>query len=251
MTSRQHEDAPGPATIPLRRWAPLAGLGLALAALYVFGLHEYLSLDALRRYQAGLSALVAQHMWLAVALYTVLYIGAVAVSFPGASFFTIAGGFLFGWTAGMALAMVAATTGASLFFLIARTSLGAVLSRRAGPRLQRLRDGFRENGFSYLLFLRLAPLFPFFLVNLAAAFFGIRLLPYVAATAIGILPGTFILAYFGEGLRTALHRSGSPFSPELLLGLALLAGLALVPVVVQKWRRGNGGAQEEVLRFPE
>ena len=140
---------------------------------------------------------------------------------------TITGGFLFGAALGTVLASVAATIGATLIFLIARTSLGALLAERAGPRAQKLRDGFQEEGFSYLLFLRLVPLFPFWLVNLAAALFGMRLLTYVAATAIGVVPATFVFAYFGHGLGTALDSEGPHVPATLLVALALLGLVAL------------------------
>ncbi len=156
----------------------------------------------------------------------VVYVAVVAISFPGAGALTITGGFLFGAALGTALASVAATIGATLIFLIARTSLGALLAERAGPRAQKLRQGFQEEGFSYLLFLRLVPLFPFWLVNLAAALFGMRLLTYVAATAIGVVPATFVFAYFGHGLGTALDSEGPHVPATLLvaLGAARLRG---------------------------
>jgi uncharacterized membrane protein YdjX (TVP38/TMEM64 family) len=223
----------------LLRWAPLAAVAIGLGLLYALDLHHYLSLEALRRYQASLAALVEARPAFAAAAYVTVYIATVALSFPGASALTAAGGLMFGCIAGTALALVAATIGATLIFLIARTSLGDFLAARAGPRAQRLRAGFREEGFLYLLFLRLVPLFPFWLVNLAAALFGMRLLPYVAATLIGILPGTFVLSYFGEGLGGALDGDGRILSTELLVGLALLGAMALVPVFVRRWRRGR------------
>ena len=85
-------------------------------------------------------------------------------------------------------------------FLTARTALGDPLLRRAGPRAHRLARGFREDAFSYLLFLRLVPAFPFFLVNLVPAFAGVRLGPFIAATAIGIIPGAIVFALAGVGL---------------------------------------------------
>ena len=223
----------------LLRWAPLAVVAIGLVLLYALDLHHYLSLEALRRYQASLAELVEDRPAFAAAAYVTVYIATVALSFPGASALTAAGGLMFGCVAGTALALVAATVGATLIFLIARTSLGDLLAARAGPRMQRLRAGFREEGFLYLLFLRLVPLFPFWLVNLAAALFGMRLFPYVAATAIGILPGTFVLSYFGEGLGGALGSDGRVLSTELLVGLALLGAMALVPVFVRRWRRGR------------
>jgi uncharacterized membrane protein YdjX (TVP38/TMEM64 family) len=225
---------------PLARWAPLVVVVAALVVGYALGLQDYFSLAALRDYHGTLSEFVAENPLLAAVVYLLVYALAVTVSFPGASFLTIAGGFLFGALFGTALAVVAATIGATSIFLIASTSLGDLLAAKAGPRVQRLRHGFQEEGFSYLLFLRLVPLFPFWLVNLAAALFGMRVVPYVAATAVGIVPGTFVYSYFGQGLGSALESEGSPASFELFLGLALLGVMALVPVAVRKWRRSRG-----------
>jgi uncharacterized membrane protein YdjX (TVP38/TMEM64 family) len=219
------------------RLAPLGLVALALALLYALGLQRMLSLEALSAARDSLAALVAANPVGAALAYVGLYVAAVALSFPGASFFTVAGGLLFGCVLGGALAVAAATAGATLIFLIARTSLGDILAERTGPRMSRLGEGFRAEGFSYLLFLRLVPLFPFWIVNLAAALFGMRLLPYVAATAIGIVPGTFVLAYFGRGLDSALVREGPPF--ELLIGLALLGAMALIPPLIRLRRRAQ------------
>jgi uncharacterized membrane protein YdjX (TVP38/TMEM64 family) len=230
-----------PARAPLRhrviRWLPLAGVLIGLALGYSFGLHHYLSLEALRRSELQLSAFVEANALLAALLYFSVYVAAVALSFPGASFLTIAGGFLFGAMLGTGLALVAATIGGTLIFLIARTSVGDFLAAKAGPRMQWLREGFQREAFSYLLFLRLVPLFPFWLVNLAAALFGMRLLPYVLATAIGILPGTFVFSYFGQGLRTALGSEGPPLSVGLFVAFALLGLMALLPAMVRRLRR--------------
>ncbi len=222
----------------LARWVPLAVVVAALALGYALGLHDYLSRETLRDYRGSLTGFVATNPGLAPFAYFIVYAVAVTLSFPGASLLTIAGGFMFGALAGTALAVVAATIGATLIFVIARTSLGDLLARKAGPRVQRMREGFQKDGFHYLLFLRLVPLFPFWLVNLAAALFGMRVLPYVAATAIGIVPGTFVYSYFGKGLGSALEHEGPPAS--LFVGFALLGIMALVPVAARKWRRGGG-----------
>jgi uncharacterized membrane protein YdjX (TVP38/TMEM64 family) len=227
----------------LLRALPLGAIVLALLVFYAMGAEDYLSLRALRHYRWILAAFVEEHAIIAPAAYFLLYVATVAVSFPSAGFLTIAGGFLFGASLGTVLAASAATLGATLVFLIARTSFGDLLTRRAGPRTQRLQEGFQEDSFSYLLFLRLVPLFPFWLVNLAAALFGMKLLPYVAATAIGILPTTFVLAYFGEGLATTIKEK-QPLSLHLLVAFILLGLLALLPVGVRKWRRGRASESE-------
>jgi uncharacterized membrane protein YdjX (TVP38/TMEM64 family) len=229
--------------VGLIRWAPLLAVMALLALGYAFGLHEHLSLEALRRSKHSLAAFVEGNPFGAAAAYIVVYVAAVAVSFPGASILTIAGGFMFGAFAGTNFAVVAATIGATLIFLIARTSLGDLLAERAGTRIQSLRAGFQAEGFNYLLFLRLVPLFPFWLVNLAAALFGMRLAPYVAATALGIIPGTFVYAYFGAGLGSALEHDGPKLPGKLVVALVLLGLMALVPVAVRKWRRKRESQQ--------
>ena len=240
-SGREHRPAPRP---PLVRFLPLAVVVLALGLGYAFGLHRFLSLDALRAYDDRLSAFVDENAVVAALAYVAVYVLAVALSFPGASVLTAAGGLMFGFAAGTVFALLAATIGATCIFLIARTSLGDVLASRAGPRLKRLRQGFQEEGFLYLLFLRLVPLFPFWLVNLAAALFGVGLAPFVAATAIGCLPGTLVLSYFGEGLGTALGGEVPEYWVEAVAArIALLALAILLPVFIRRWRRRHRGAQ--------
>ena len=116
------------------------------------------------------------------------------------------------------------------------------MQRKAGERIRKLRDGFQEDSFNYLLFLRLAPIFPFWLINLAPALFGMRLGPYVLATVIGILPGTFAYAYFGQGISSAIDMEGSLASPELLIGLGALGLAALIPIALKRIRQARRSA---------
>src|SRR6185436_17003766 len=141
---------------------------------------------------------------LAVLSYMGLYIVIVALSVPGAVFLTVTGGFLFGLALGAAAAVISATIGATVIFLAARTALGDPLLRRAGPRANQLAKGFRDDAFSYLLFLRLVPAFPFFLVNLVPAFAGVRLVPFITATALGVIPGAVVFAMAGTGLDSVI-----------------------------------------------
>jgi uncharacterized membrane protein YdjX (TVP38/TMEM64 family) len=223
----------------MKRLLPLLVLvGLALAA-YASGLGHYLSLDTLRDNRHTLLAWTDANPIQAALAYMALYALMVAVSLPGASIMTLAGGFLFGTWLGGSLTVAAATVGATLLFIAALSAFGGILGRRAGPFLARMGEGFRRDAFSYLLSLRLMPLFPFWVVNLVAALAGMRLHGFVAATAIGIIPGTFAYAAFGAGLAEAFD-SGVDVSlngilnPTLLAGLAVLGLLALVPAL---WRR--------------
>ncbi len=183
------------------RFLPLVVIAAALGLALVFRVHERLSLDALYAQSRTLDAFVAQNLVAALALFMLGYAVAVAISLPGASILTISGGFLFGTWFGGGAAWLAATIGATLIFLAARTAFGDVLRARAGSWLEKLSTGFRENAFNYLLVLRLTPMAPFFIVNLAPAFFNVSLRDYVLATLIGMIPGAFVYASVGAALQ--------------------------------------------------
>lgn len=248
------------------RWGKAAALALLIAGTAValaLGWHRALSFEALIDSRAALDGFVTRHFALALAAYVAAYIGAVALSVPGAVWLTIAGGVLFGWLLGGLAAAAGATVGATLVFLVARYALHDFVQDRLGPRLAAVAAGFRANAFSYLLFLRLVPAFPFFLVNLAPALAGVSARTFVAATAIGILPATFAFASFGAGLDSAIavqqasyeeclaagrdgcrlqFDPGAALTPQLLAGLLALGLLALVPVGVRRWRTRRQGA---------
>ncbi len=242
---------------PIRRLLPLIAILVLAVAAYVIVGRGGLSLEALVRNRLAIGAFVSEHRLLAVLAYIGIYIVAVALSLPGAVFLTVSGGFLFGLAVGASAAVIGATIGATLIFLVARTALGEPLLRRAGPRAAQLAQGFRDDAFSYLLFLRLVPAFPFFLVNLVPAFAGVRLVPFVAATALGVIPGALVYAFAGTGLdsviaaqqaansgclsagRTDCHMifdAKDVLTPQLIGALIALGLLALVPVVVKRLR---------------
>lgn len=235
-------DWPG---ISIRRLAPLALIACAaLAGLLLLG--DTLSFESLRENREVLLAWRDANLLLAALGYMALYIAVVALSLPGGAIMTLAGGFLFGVLAGTALAVIAATIGATAIFLAAKHGLGDVLHRRmtaghSAGMLKRIELGLRENEISYLLIMRLIPAFPFFLVNLAPAFLGVRLRNYVIATFTGIIPGSAVYAWIGAGLGAVFARGEAPdlgliFEPMVLgpiLGLALLAAL---PIILKKVR---------------
>ncbi len=227
----------------LRRAVPVAILLALVIAAFASGLHQYLTLDALRDNRAALLDLVARYGVLAAAAFVLAYAGAVALSLPGATIMTLAGGFLFGVAVGATLTVIGATVGATALFIIARSSFGDVLRQRAGPFVARMAEGFRKNAFNYLLFLRLVPIFPFWAVNLAPALLGMRLVPFVLATAVGIVPGTVVYSAFGASLGTVFDAGGDVrlkdvLSPTLIAALVGLGLLALLPVIL-KGRRSQ------------
>jgi uncharacterized membrane protein YdjX (TVP38/TMEM64 family) len=229
----------------LTRYIPLAVLVAGLAAFFALGGHRYVSFETLGQHRDALIVWVAANRVVAPLLYVVLYAVAIACSVPGGVVLTVTAGFLFGTLVGGSVALVGASLGATATFLAARTALRDLLKAKAGPALQRMEEGFRRDAFSYLLVLRLVPLFPFFLVNLVPALLGVPLRTYVAATLIGIVPGTFVFASVGNGLGAVLDAGGKPnlgiiFTPPILLPILGLAVLALIPVV---YRRVKGEAR--------
>ena len=224
----------------LQRWLPLLILIAGFALFFILDLQRFVRLETLRENREALATWVeANGIWAPLA-YIIVYALMVAFSVPGALVATLTGGFLFGTWAGGAYTIVGATTGATIVFLAARTALGDTLRRKAGPNIRKMEQGFRENAFSYLLILRLIPLFPFFLVNLAPAFLGVPLRTYMAATFIGIMPGTFVFASVGNGLGALFEQGREPdvgiiFEPQILGPILGLAVLALLPVIYRKW----------------
>jgi uncharacterized membrane protein YdjX (TVP38/TMEM64 family) len=246
----------------LRRLAPLIAVACMAALVLAMGWHRELSLENLVRNRAALDAFVADNRVVAVMLFVMAYVTVVALSVPGALFMTLTGGVLFGAMAGGGASVIGATLGATAIFLIAKTAFGEHLARRAGSYAERLAEGFRRNAFSYLLFLRLVPLVPFFAVNLVAAVLGVRLGTFVAATVIGIIPATFAFALMGAGLDSAIEAQQivyqtcvnaqradcrldfdlkAALTPELVAALLALGVIALVPVIVRRRRAEQSG----------
>jgi uncharacterized membrane protein YdjX (TVP38/TMEM64 family) len=225
----------------VRRLLPVAILLLGLALFLLLGLERYFSYESLSRNHAHLTAWVAANGALAALAFTLAYAIVVAFSLPVAVLVTPLGGFLFGVWLGSALSVVGATLGAVALFLAARSAFYDLFHARAGAALARLEEGFRRDSFSYLLFLRLVPLFPFWLVNIVPALLGMRLGPYALATLIGIIPGAVVYSSVGDGLGLLIDRGEMPnfgviFEPRILLPLLGLGALSLVPVIYARLR---------------
>ncbi|HSI95140.1 MAG: TVP38/TMEM64 family protein [Methylophilaceae bacterium] len=206
----------------------------ALAAFFALDGQRYLTLETLQQNRNALLEFTQQHYWKALLIAVAVYTAATAISVPGAVLLSLATGFLFGRWVGTGVIVISATIGAALVFLAARYLFADAMRAKLGGKLRELSDGFARDAFSYLLFLRLVPLFPFWLVNLAPAFTDIRLSTYVAATAIGIIPGAFVFANLGQSLGR-IQSTAQLVSPETLGALALLGILALVPVLAKKF----------------
>ena len=208
----------------------IAGAG----AFIYFDLGTYLSLQALKENRAALLAFTGENTAAAIALFVAVYFLQTAFSLPGGLILTLAGGFLFGSLLGTLLVNIGATAGASVAFLVARYILRDWVEQKFGARIGAFQTGFARGAFGYLLTLRLIPLFPFFLINLASGLTRVRFGIYVAATSLGIIPGSLVYAFAGQQLGTIDHLSEIA-SPQVLLAFTLLGLLALAPVAYQKF----------------
>ena len=228
---------PAPKTGPLwPRLLPLFALVLLTITVFALDIDRYLHIETLKNHHKHLSDWVNDAGFLGIGAYLVVYISVVLTSIPGPILLTLMGGFLFGPTLGTFLTVVGATTGATIVFLAARYAFGGSLQNRAGPIVQKMEAGFRRNSLTYLLILRLVPLFPFGAVNLAAAIFQVKLKTFLIATAFGIIPAVFVGSFFGAGMEELLQTNEalsftSIFTPKIIAALLGLAGLVSAPAI--------------------
>ncbi len=238
----------------LTRWLPLAIVAGLMVLVFAMGWHKYLSFKTIGLNYEALQSFIGQNLLVAVLIFMAVYIAVVALSLPGGLVMTMSGGLLFGWQLGVPITVVAATIGATIIFLVAKTSFGEALAAKAGPWLGKLRDGFQENALSYLLFLRLVPAFPFVVVNLAPAVLGVPLKTYILGTFFGIIPGTAAYSIAGAGLGSVVEAQNKSYNAcvsakgaenctysidfsalvtkELVFAGIALGIVALIPVVI-------------------
>ncbi len=246
----------------LRRFAPLIVVVLAMALIFAMGWHKLLSLRTVGMNYAWLKAQIDQNLAFSLMIYILAYVAVVALSVPGGLVMTLTGGLLFGWKIGAPATVIGATIGATIVFLIARSSFGESLAARAGPWIVKLRDGFKENALSYLLFLRLVPAFPFVVINLAPALLNVPLSTYVIGTFLGIIPGSIAYSIAGAGLASIVEAQNKVYedcvaravmgaktvceykidtsqlvTKELIAAFIALGVVALIPIVIKKWSK--------------
>lgn len=221
----------------IKLW-PIYLIILVLVGAWRFGLFQYLSLDTLREQQEVLQTFVSDNLILAVAIFIAVYAAATLFMIPGALWITIAGGFLFGLVGGSLATIAGATLGASMLFFAAKTSIGSALRDRAGPFMTKMEAGFNENPFSYMFALRLLPVVPFPVANIAPALLGAKFREYVIATAVGIIPGVVAYTSVGSGLGATFAAGEDPnlavIAKNMLPALAALGLVALIPVAYKK-----------------
>ena len=212
------------------KWVALIVLVALMAVAFFSGLLDRVDLAFIQQNREQLQAFVLARPILSVGLFILTYALCVALSLPIATVLTLLGGFLFGVWIGLLAVVVGATVGATVLFLIARSSLGDPLRQKAGPLYQKVASHMQTNAVGYLLFMRLVPIFPFFLVNIVPAFFGMSVASYALTTLVGIVPGTFVFVNLGQQFGEIASVSDL-VSPQMLIALGLLGLFALIPTI--------------------
>lgn len=227
------------------RFLPILVILCGLIFAYLAGWHRFFTLEFLATFRNQIALFVSENYVLSLTGFFAAYTLAVAFSFPAASILSIFAGFMFGWFVGGLVVAFGATLGSLLIFLAARFAFADFFREKVGGKLAAMADGFREDAFSYLFVLRLAPIFPFWLINIAPAFFNIPARTYVAATFLGILPGTFAYTYLGQGVESVILAArdagrdisiGDLVTRDITIAFAALALVAAIPVVVKNIR---------------
>ncbi|RII26413.1 MAG: TVP38/TMEM64 family protein [Geobacter sp.] len=214
----------------------------ALVLFFSLDLGRFFTLEALKENRQGLLGYYSDHRLAMVAGFMAIYIVQTALSLPGAAILSLAAGAIFGAVIGTVCAVIAATLGATLSLLVTRYLLRDAVLNRFGPKLELINRELEERGLNYLLFLRLVPVFPFFLINLAAGLTRLPLRTFVIGTLVGIIPGGFVYCNAGASLAT-ITSLGDVASPRVLGSFALLGLFALVPVLYGKMKKA--GARDQ------
>lgn len=205
------------------------------------GVDRYLTFETLQENKFRLQQVVSGHYLRSVAGYVLLYIVVVALSIPGATILTLSGGFLFGIIWGAVYVNIGATAGAALAFLFCRYVAGGWVQHKYGHKLHTFNRELEDNGYRYLLALRLIPVFPFFMINIFAGLTTISLRTFVWTTSVGILPGSLVYAFAGSQLN-AIESVDDIFSAKIVGAFSLLALFVLFPVIINSMRRRRSRA---------
>jgi uncharacterized membrane protein YdjX (TVP38/TMEM64 family) len=218
----------------------LWALAIIVPAFFLFGGPQALSLENIQQNREALMNFTARHYGLMLIGCGIVYTLSTAFSLPGGTVLSLLLGFLFGRWAGTLLIVFSATLGATAVFWLARYLFAdwAEQRLRDNPMAKKIIDGFQADAFNYLLFLRVVPAFPFWLVNLAPAFTHVSLRVYAVTTFLGIIPGSFVFANLGQSLGN-IKQLDQLLSFETLLAFALLGALALAPIVLKYYKKAR------------
>ncbi|MDP3531692.1 MAG: VTT domain-containing protein [Alphaproteobacteria bacterium] len=225
----------------MKKYLPLVLIVVLAIIAWFSGLRDYFSFAVLKENQQTLELYVLNNKIMAILIYVGLYILVVALSIPGATFMTLVGGFFFNQILGTFLVVSAATIGATILFLGTKLASRDLIKEKAGPWVQKMQKGFKENATYYLLTLRLIPIFPFVAINLVAAILQIPLRTFILGTFFGIMPGSFVYVSIGVGLHDVLQKEEFSVNlllePKILLAFIGLGILVLLPVLYKYYKK--------------
>jgi len=218
--------------MPARRSRLLLILLLAalVAAFFVLDLQRLLTLAELKARQQAFAAYYLDHRALTITCYFLLYVTVTALSLPGATVMTLAGGALLGFWPALVTVSFASTLGATLAMLVSRFLLRDWVQGKFGDKLKAVNDGIAREGAFYLFTLRLVPVFPFFVINLLMGLTPMRISAFSWVSQVGMLPATAVYVNAGTQLGQVENAAGI-LSPGLLLSFALLG---IFPLAVRK-----------------
>jgi uncharacterized membrane protein YdjX (TVP38/TMEM64 family) len=251
MNEPQTYKMPGKYKTPIKcsftlgKWPPIVVMVGVLILFFTMNFDRYLSFEALRDNRELIINWYHYHRLMTVALFILTYTLVVALSLPGAIWMTLAGGFIFGPIQATLLVVVSATLGASIVFVLAKFCFVDFFKAKTGKVVEKMEAGFNSNALSYLLFLRLVPVFPFWLVNLVPAFLGVPLRTFNIGTAFGIIPGVSIFCWAGSGLGVVLDAGGTldPLDillrPEIINTIVGLGVLSLIPIGYKMFKNNS------------
>lgn len=220
------------------KFALLALFGGGLVLFFALGGHEYVSFEAIKEYRETLLRYTEEHYAAMLATAFIAYTGATAFSLPIATLLSLAVGLMFGRWVGTAVIVISGTVGATLLLLAARYVFTDFLQRRAKRHLKKFDEGFRRNAFLYVAFLRVVPVFPFWLVNLAAACTTIPVSVYMAATVAGMIPISFVWASLGESLEH-INSLRDAVSGPTLIALTVLGVVGVSAIYAKNYLNGR------------
>lgn len=240
----------------LRQVMVLVILAAVLGAWFFFDLGDWLSFEQLaERSQDARAALDARPVKI-TALFFVSLVLVTLFCIPAVAILQIFSGFLFGPLAGTLVSILAQTLGGALAFLIAGHTFRESFARLIGPYLGGLEAGFQANAFTYIVTLRMTPVMPYWVVNIAPSLLGVRFRPFVLGTLVGAIPLTFVYATFGAGLGEVIEAGGTPELADLLtpkaIGLVIVALLfALAPILLRRFMGRKINPRQEPLSAEE
>ena len=219
----------------LQKYIPLIVLITVGFAIWITGIYKYISLETLKEHQNFLKDYVKNNLITATIIYSFLYFVIVSLSIPAATIMTLTGGFLFGQTIGTLCVVLSASLGACSIFLSTKFAAKNSSKKEHGSWVQKMKAGFQDNAFSYMLTLRLIPIFPFVIVNIVAGILQVRLKTFFFGTLIGIIPGSYVYVSVGVAMQTLLNNDNftpeSLLSPDIIVALTGLGILALLPII--------------------